>query len=209
MRVLIVDDHAVFRRGLKEILTDAFDAVEVGEAPNGQEALPLVRQETWDLIILDVTMPGRHGLDILKDIKCAYPRLPVLVLSMHPEDQYAVRALTAGASGYLTKEAAPQNLVEAVKKALAGGKYITPTLAERLASRLGQSPSAPAHEALSDREYQVLCLLASGKTVSQVAEELILSAKTVSTYRTRILEKMALKNNSELTRYALENRLVT
>jgi DNA-binding NarL/FixJ family response regulator len=208
IRLLIADDHAVVRRGLKEILTAESDMVLVGEARSGPELLALARKERVDVVVLDITMPGRSGLEVLKELRQELPRVRILVLSMHPEDQYAVRALRAGAAGYLTKESAPDELVKAIRRIVAGGRYVSASLAEHLALGLSDDAERSPHERLSDREYQVLCLLASGKSVSDVAEELALSVKTVSTYRARILEKMNLKNNAELTRYAIENHLV-
>jgi DNA-binding NarL/FixJ family response regulator len=208
IRLLIADDHAVVRRGLKEILTAESDMVLVGEARSGPELLALARKERVDVVVLDITMPGRSGLEVLKELRQELPRVRILVLSMHPEDQYAVRALRAGAAGYLTKESAPDELVKAIRRIVAGGRYVSASLAEHLALGLSDEAERSPHERLSDREYQVLCLLASGKSVSDVAEELALSVKTVSTYRARILEKMNLKNNAELTRYAIENHLV-
>jgi two-component system invasion response regulator UvrY len=208
MRILIADDHAVVRRGLKEILVDAFGKLTVGEASNAAETLQLVRKQNWDLVILDISMPGRGGVDVLKEIKEQRPRLPVLILSMHPEDQYAVRAIKAGASGYLTKESASEELIQAIKKIREGRKYISASLAERLAFTLEKDSEKPPHEALSDREHQVLCMIASGKTVTEIAQELSLSVKTISSYRSRILQKMGMKNNAELTTYAIRNHLV-
>ena len=208
MRILIVDDHAVVRRGLKEILEDEFQDAAIGEAENAPEAFQRIREQGWDVVILDITLPGGSGLDALKDIKHLRPDLPVLVLSMHPEDQYAVRVLRAGASGYLTKEAAPEELVAATRKALRGGTYVTASLAEKLASDLSTGGEKPPDETLSDREYEVMCLIASGKAVSRIAEELSLSAKTISTYRSRALAKMGMKTNAELIRYALRRKLV-
>src|SRR5437660_11794314 len=208
MKILLADDHAVVRHGLKQILADEFKRSVFGEARNAQEALDLVWKENWDVIVLDITMPGRSGLEVLREIKKSRPKLPVLVLSMHPEDQFAVRVLKSGASGYMTKESAPEELVGAIKKVLAGGRYVSPSLAEKMASYLAiDSPKAP-HERLSDREFVVLRMIASGKTVSQIAEELSLSVKTVSTYRTRILEKTGMTSNAELTHYAIKNQLV-
>lgn len=203
----MADDHAVVRQGLKQILTEAFARATYGEARNAQEALELVWKHDWDVVVLDITMPGRSGLDVLREIKKSKPRLPVLVLSMHPENQFAVRVLKSGASGYMTKETAPGELVGAVKKVLAGGRYVSNALAENLAASLSASQKAP-QEKLSDREFQVLRLIASGKMVSDIARELSLSVKTISTYRSRILEKMALKNNAELMHYAIQHRLV-
>jgi two-component system invasion response regulator UvrY len=208
MRILIADDHAVVRHGLKQILADEFKRAEFGEARNGQEVLNKVWKEKWDVVILDITMPGRGGLEILKEVKKARPKIPVLVLSMHPEDQFAVRVLKAGASGYMTKESAPEQLVEAIRKIVAGGRHISPSLAEIMAAYLTVKTEKPPHELLSNREFQVLRQIASGRTVSEIARELSLSVRTVSTYRTRILEKMGLKTNAELTHYAFQNQLV-
>lgn len=208
IKILIADDHAIVRRGLKQILTETPDMVVAGEAHNGQELLEKMRSDQWDVIVLDISMPGRGGLDILKQLKSERPKLPVLMLTIHPEDQYAVRVLRAGASGYLTKESAPDHLVEAIRKVARGGKYISPHLAERLAFNLESISERPLHEALSDREFQVLRLIASGKTVKEIGEELSLSVKTISTYRTRILEKMKMKNNAEMTHYAIQQKLV-
>ncbi len=195
------------RHGLKQILTDAFKRATYGEARNAQEALDLVWKENWDVVVLDITMPGRSGLDVLTEIKRTKPKLPVLVLSMHPENQFAVRVLKSGAAGYMTKESAPAELVGALKKVLAGGRYVSTGLAETLAASLSTTQNAP-QEALSDREFQVLRLIASGKMVSDIARELSLSVKTISTYRTRVLEKMGMKNNAELMHYAIQHRLV-
>lgn len=208
IKILIADDHAIVRRGLKQILTETADMVVAGEAHNGQELLEKMRSDQWDVIVLDISMPGRGGLDILKQLKSERPKLPVLMLTIHPEDQYAVRVLRAGASGYLTKESAPDHLVEAIRKVARGGKYISPHLAERLAFNLESISERPLHEALSDREFQVLRLIASGKTVKEIGEELSLSVKTISTYRSRILEKMKMKNNAEMTHYAIQQKLV-
>ena len=208
MRILITDDHAVVRKGLLQILRDDFKKAEFVEAGNATEALDRIRKENWDIVVLDITMPGRSGLEALKEIKEARPKLPVLVLSMHPEDQFAVRVLKAGASGYMTKESAPDELVGAVRKIVAGGRYVSPALAEKMASYLAIDTLKPPHERLSDREFVVLRMIASGKTVSRVAEELSLSVKTVSTYRVRILEKMGMASNAELTHYAIKNQLV-
>ena len=192
---------------MKQILTDEFKRATFGEARNAQEALDLVWKQEWDVVVLDITMPGRSGLDALREIKKSKPRLPVLVLSMHPENQFAVRVLKAGASGYMTKESAPDELVGAVKKVLAGGRYVSTALAETLAASLSNNQRAP-QEKLSDREFQVLRLIASGKMATEIARELSLSVKTISTYRTRILEKMGMKNNAELMHYAIQHRLV-
>lgn len=208
MRILIADDHAVVRRGLREILAEEFHGVQFGEAESGAETIQQVRQRDWDVLVLDISMPDRSGLDVLKDVKSIRPNLPVLVLSVHPEDQYAVRTLKAGAAGYLTKETAPAKLIEAVNKAVTGGQYVSVSLGERLAADLRKGRDGPPHEILSDREYQVMCMIASGKLVSEIAEELSLSVKTVSTYRTRVLEKMGMKTNAALMRYALAQKLV-
>lgn len=208
LRVLITDDHAVVRAGLTKILADANGGIHVDEASHGQEALARVLRERYDMVLLDISMPGRGGLEVLKEIKSHKPRLPVLVLSMHPEEEYAVRALRAGASGYVTKNSASEELVGAIRKVLSGGRYVSSSLAENLAGELEFDAGKPLHKTLSDREYQVMQMIASGKTVKEVSRELSLSVKTISTYRSRILEKMRLKNNSELTRYAFENRLV-
>jgi DNA-binding NarL/FixJ family response regulator len=192
---------------LKQILTDEFKRATFGEARNAQEALDLVWKHDWDVVVLDITMPGRSGLDALREIKKSKPRLPVLVLSMHPENQFAMRVLKTGASGYMTKESAPDELVGAVKKVLAGGRYVSAALGETLAASLSNNQRAP-QEKLSDREFQVLRLIASGKMATEIAKELSLSVKTISTYRTRILEKMGMKNNAELMHYAIQHRLV-
>ena len=208
MRILIADDHAVVRQGLKQILAAEFSQAVFGEASNGQQAIELVWRESWDVLVLDITMPGQNGLDVLKAIKKSRPRLPVLMLSMHPEDQFAVRMLKIGAAGYMTKESAPAELVGAVKKVVNGGRYVSPALAEKMASFLSIDVQTAPHERLSNREFVVLRMIASGKTVSEIALELSLSVKTVSTYRTRILEKMGMRNSAELTHYAIQNQLV-
>jgi two-component system invasion response regulator UvrY len=208
IKILIADDHPVVRKGLGEIVKKAFDMVMVDEASNGQEVLERVSKNDYDVILLDISMPGRSGLDILKELKGQKPKLSVLVLSIHPEEQYAVRVLKAGASGYLTKESAQDELISAIQKVSTGRKYITPSLAERLALDLEMGAEKPRHESLSDREYQVMCMIASGKTVKEIAEELFLSVKTVSTYRARLLDKMRMKSNAELTHYAIKYRLV-
>ena len=208
MRILITEDHIVVRQGLKLILADHFKKAVFGEARNATEALARVWKEKWDVVVLDITMPGRSGLEVLKEIKRSRPRLPVLILSMHPEDQFAVRLFKAGAAGYLTKESAGDELVGAIKKVVAGGRYISPSMAERMASYLTLDVQKAPHERLSDREFLILRMFASGKQVSQIALELSLSVSTVSTYRARILEKMDMKNNAELTHYALQKELV-
>jgi two-component system, NarL family, invasion response regulator UvrY len=208
IRVCVVDDHAVVREGLKRIISENIGMTVTAEAGDGQEALKVIQSQPCDVVLLDITMPDKSGLDVLKELHAESPRLPVLVLSMHAEDQYAVRVLRAGAAGYLTKESAPAKLVQAIRKVVRGGKYVSPTLAEKLVYNLDADSSKPRHEILSDREYQVLCMIASGKTVTQIAEELALSVKTISTYRVRILEKLNMKNNAELTRYAIKESLV-
>jgi DNA-binding NarL/FixJ family response regulator len=208
MRILLTDDHAVVRQGLKQILAAEFRKAEFGEAGNAAEAIEKVWRESWDVAVLDISMPGRTGLEVLKEIKRSRPRLPVLVLSMHPEDQFAVRLLKAGAAGYMTKESAPAELVGAVRKVMAGGRYVSPALAEKMASYLAVDVQTPPHERLSDREFLVLRLIASGKPVSAIAKELSLSVKTISTYRTRVLQKMGMANSAELTHYAIQNHLV-
>ena len=208
MKILITDDHAVVRQGLKQILLEEFTRAEFGEATNAQEAIERVWKEPWDVVVLDITMPGRSGLEVLKEIRKSRPKLPVLVLSMHPEDQFAVRILKIGASGYMTKESAPNELVGAVKKVIAGGRYVSPSLAEKMASYLSVDVHTAPHERLSDREFLVLRLIASGKTPTTIAKELALSVKTISTYRMRILEKMNMSNNAQLTHYAIQNQLV-
>lgn len=208
MRILITEDHAVVREGLKLILADHFKKAVFGEARNATEALALVWKEKWDVVVLDITMPGRSGLEVLKEIKRSRPKLPVLILSMHPEDQFAVRLFKAGAAGYLTKESAGEELVGAIKKVVGGGRYVSPSLAERMASYLTLDVRKAPHERLSDREFLILRMIASGKQVSQIARELSISVSTVSTYRARILGKMDMKNNAELTHYALQKELV-
>ena len=208
MHILIVDDHPSFRRGVKEILAEELDSAKIGEAGDAREMLDLLRRKRWDLVIMDISMPGQPGPEALKALKEACPSLPVLVLSMHPEDQYAIRMFKAGADGYLTKASAPSELVSAIKKVMAGGQYVSPALGEKLAVTVKSGLEQALHERLSDREYQVLCMIASGKTVSEIAETIHLSITTISTYRARILEKMSMKNNAELTRYAMQEGLV-
>jgi two-component system invasion response regulator UvrY len=207
-RVLIADDHAIFRRGLRETLSDAFPKVTFGEASTAQETLEYVRTHDWQIVILGISPPGKSGLDILDDLKRLRPNLPILLLSMHPEEQSARRALKAGAAGYLTKESVPEELKAAVRRVLAGGRYVSASLAEKLALDLRKGADTPIHELLSDREFQVLRMIAMGKTVKEIASEINLSAKTVSTYRARILEKTGMKTTVELIRYALQTRLV-
>jgi len=207
-RVLIADDHSILRRGLIEILMRELKGAVCGEAENAEQVLAQVQSHNWDLIILDVSMPGRSGIDILADLKRLRPKLPVLVLSMHPEEQYGRRVLKAGASGYLNKDSAPEELIRAIGRVLAGRRYVSAALAEKLALELHQDQGQPLHETLSNRELEVLRMIGSGKTVSQIAEQLHLSVTTISTYRARILEKMNMTSSAELMHYALRNRLV-
>ena len=208
IKILIADDHAIVREGLKRIVAETADMVVADEATNGHEVLEKIRNNEYNVVILDISMPGRGGVDILKQLKGQRPHLPILILSMHPEEQYAVRVLKAGAAGYLTKESAPDELITAIKRVSSGRKYVSSSLAEKLAFDLERHTELPYHETLSDREYQVLCMIASGKRAQEIAEELCLSVKTVSTYRSRILEKMKMKNNAELMRYAIKHELV-
>jgi DNA-binding NarL/FixJ family response regulator len=208
IRVLIADDHAILRRGLREILERELEGSVCGEAKDAAAILARLQESSWDLVILDITMPGRSGLDVLRDIKAACPKLPVLVLSMHPEDQYAKRTLRAGASGYMNKESAPEELIKAITRILGGGRYVSSALAERLASDLSEDAGRPIHEVLSDREFEVLRMIAAGKTVSQIAEELHLGVTTISTYRARILEKLNLTTTAELMHYAMYNHVI-
>ena len=207
-RILIADDHSVVRRGVKQIIKDEFTSVHMGEASTVQEVFTLLRAQKWDLLILDINLSGKNGLEVLKELKSRKSKIPVLVLSMHPEDQFALRAVRAGAAGYLTKAGAPEELVKAIGKILAGGRYVTATLAEKLATEISGDPDKPPHELLSDREYHVMCMIASGKTVTEIGDELSLSVKTISTYRRRLLEKMDLHTNAELTHYVIRNGLV-
>ncbi len=208
LRILIADDHTVVRKGLKQILIEEFKSAIIEEVTDGEDLLKKVMKEEWDVIVSDISMPGRSGLEILQQIKEYYPKLPVLILSVHPEDQYAIRVLKAGASGYLNKDSAPDELVKAIHQVLLGKKYITPSIAERLASLLDQDADRLPHEILSDREFEVLKLLAAGQAVSEIAEKLSLSVTTVSTYRARILTKMNLKTNADLTLYCITSKLL-
>jgi DNA-binding NarL/FixJ family response regulator len=208
VKILIADDHPIFRKGIRTILSETPGFVVAGEASTSAEVISKVQKEKFDIILLDLSMPGRGGLETLKDLKRDYPDILVLVVSMHPEDQYAMRVLRAGAAGYLTKEHAPDELVTAIRKIARGGKYITPTLAEKMAFDLERASDGPPHESLSDREYQVMLLISSGKSIKDIGEDLFLSDKTISTYRARILEKMNMKSNAELIRYAIQNKLV-
>ena len=208
MRVLIADDHAVVRRGLKQILSEERDVSVVGEAKNGHEALEMSRRLEWDVAVVDYAMPGRGGVELLKEIKRHHPKRPVLVLSMYPEEWHAVQVLRAGGAGYLNKETATEELMTAIRKVAKGGRYVSPALAEKLASGLAPDRARAPHESLSDREYRVLWLLASGKPISQIAQEMFLSPSTISTYRTRILRKLGLANNAQLVQYAVQHQLI-
>lgn len=208
LRILIADDHTVVRKGLRQILLEEFANAEIDEVPDAEELIKKVMAEKWDVIVSDLSMPGRSGLDALQQIKISFPDLPVLILSIHPEEQYALRALKSGASGYLSKDTAPDELVKAVKKVLLGKKYISQSIAEKLADTFSADSSKYPHESLSDREFDVMKLLANGKSVSEIAEMLSLSVTTVSTYRARVMTKMNLRSNSDLTKYALENKLI-
>jgi DNA-binding NarL/FixJ family response regulator len=208
LKILVVDDHDIVRKGLTKVLVETLQPVKVDEAGSGQEAMSKVLKSEYDMVVLDLKMPGKSGLEVLKEIKQHRPKLPVLILSMHPEEQFAIRAMRAGASGYLTKECAGDELVLAIRKALKGERYISGSLAEILAGGLDSDPEKPCHETLSDREYQVMLMIASGKPVGEIAKELCLSVKTISSYRTNILLKTRMKNNSELTHYAIQNKLV-
>ena len=208
IKILIVDDHPVVRKGIGEILTSRIHGVLCGEAENERQVLDEVERGEWDLVILDITLPGRSGLDVLKEIRHMRPKLPVLVLSIHPEEEYGKRALMAGASGYMNKESAPEDLIRAIRLVLAGRLYVSPKMAESLAAHLTPDPGRPLHESLSDREFEILRLIGSGKTTTQIAEELHLGLTTISTYRARILEKMNIKTTAELMHYALSNHLV-
>lgn len=208
IKILVADDHPIVRQGLKQILSEYPDMTVADEAGNGKEVLAKIVKKDFDIVLLDISMPGRNGLDILKELKTKKPKLPVLVLSIYPEDQYAVRVLKLGAAGYLTKESVPEELVAAIRKVARGRKYVSNSLAEKLATDLEINAEKPIHENLSDREYQVMFMIASGKRLKEISEELSLSIKTISTYRSRIMEKMHMRNNAELIRYALQNSLV-
>ena len=208
IKVLIADDHAIVREGLKQILADTKDIVVAGEAQNGNEAVKLARGNECQVMLLDISMPDRSGIDVLKQLRKELPQLSVLMLSMHREDLYAIRSLKAGAAGYLNKQSAPNELVNAIRMVASGMKYISPEMTQVLARQIGDDLEAPPHETLSDREYQTLMMIASGKAVGDIADELSLSVKTVSEYRSRLLSKMKLKNNAELTHYAIRHRLV-
>jgi DNA-binding NarL/FixJ family response regulator len=208
MRILIADDHAIVRRGLKQLILEEYPSAQIGEAGDAEELIKKTILQNWDVVIGDLNMPGRSGLEALKQIKQALPKLPVLIMSMYPEDQYALRVLKAGASGYLSKELIHDELIKAIQTVLRGKKYITPATAEKLAEAFHSGKGQSSHEVLSDREFEVFKLLASGKTISEIASQLLLGTTTVSTYRSRILEKMNMRSNADLTRYALEKKLV-
>jgi DNA-binding NarL/FixJ family response regulator len=206
--ILIADDHAIVRRGLKQILKEELTEYIIEEAASGTELLKKIRDGKWELVISDLSMPGKSGLEVLKVIREEFPKLPFLILSIHPENQYAIRVMKAGASGYLTKESAPEELVKAVKQILAGRKYITSSLAEKLADNLISPADGDLHQSLSDREFEVLRMLAAGKTVTEIADAIHLSVPTISTYRIRVLDKMHFKNNAELMHYVMENKIL-
>ena len=208
MHILIADDHAVVRRGLKDILAEALPGARFFEAANGDEAMSRLAGSPVSVFVLDINMPGRSGLDVLRDVKRDYPRLPVIILSVQPEDQYAMRCLRAGAAAYINKDSAPEDLAQAIKKILSGGRYVSPGFAEKLVAWLDEPAAKPLHELLSDREYEVMRMIASGVPLTEIAGRLHVSVKTVSTYRTRIMEKMQMKNNAEVTRYAMTNQLI-
>ena len=208
MHILIADDHAVVRRGLREILTDALPDAGFSEAGNGDEVLGQLGKSATTLLVLDINMPGRSGVDVLRDVKHSYPRLPVIILSCHPEEQYAVRCLRAGAAAYITKDSASEELVVATRKILSGGRYISASLAEKLIANLDEPADQPLHQSLSDREHEVMKMIAAGVPLTEIGERLHVSVKTVSSYRARIMEKMQMKSNSELTRYAMTHALI-
>jgi two-component system, NarL family, invasion response regulator UvrY len=208
IKILVVDDHALIRKGMEQILDDTEDMRVTGEAECGAQAIRMAQVSQYDVVLLDITMPDRNGIDVLRQLRLNHPQLPVLMLSMHPEEQYALRSMKAGAAGYLSKQSAPTQLVTAIRQVASGKKYISSELAEQLADGLSQGYQELLHQTLSNREYQTLCLMASGKTLSEIAEAMSLSAKTVSVYRARLLEKMKLKNNAEAMRYAINNHLI-
>ena len=208
LKILIADDHAIVREGLKQILGATPDMVVAGEATSGTEALKMARQAPYDVVLLDISLPGKNGLEVLKQLRLESARMPILMLSMYPEEQYALRALKAGANGYLTKESAPDELITAIGKVSRGSNYVSASLAEKLAAYLGRETNKRPHQLLSDREYQVMLMIASGRTVSEIAQELMLSVKTISTNRARSLQKLGMKSNSEFTYYAVKEGLV-
>lgn len=208
IKILLADDHPIIIKGLKQIIEEEDDMKVTGEARNGNEALDLMRKNDYDIAILDITMPKKTGVEVIEEMKYLKKKIPVLVLSVHPEDQFAMRVLKTGAKGYMTKESAPENIVDAIKKIINGGKYISPTLAEKILSDINSDRDEAPHETLSNREFQIIVMIASGKTLKEIAEELNLNIKTISTYRQRILEKMNMTSNAELTRYVLDNKLM-
>ena len=209
IKLLVADDHAIIREGLKQIITDTRDIIVVDEASNGNEALNNALKKDYDVIVMDISMPDKNGLEVLKELKTRKPYLKILIFSMHPEEQYAIRALKAGASGYLTKDSLPEELITAIRKVVLNHKYVSSSLAEKLAGELVSNTEKTLHSVLSDREYQVMLMMASGKRATDIAEELYLSVKTVGTYRSRVLRKMKMKNNAQLVRYCLENALIS
>lgn len=209
IKILIADDHAIVRQGLKQTVADQLDMDVAGEARDALETLELVRGKAFDVVVLDITMPGKSGLELLKELKAEFPRLPILILSMHAEEQFAVRALKAGAAGYITKQSAPKDLIQAIRTVNRGGKYVSPSMSETLAFALGGGGEQAIHERLSDREFQVMCMIAIGKTLKEIADELTLSEKTIGTYRVRLLEKMNMRRNAELIRYVVEHKLTS
>jgi DNA-binding NarL/FixJ family response regulator len=208
MHILIADDHAVVRRGLRDILTDALPGTSFSEAANGDEVLNHLAKAPAALLVLDINMPGRSGIDVLRDVKHSYPRLPVIILSCHPEDQYAVRCLRAGAAAYINKDSAPEELAIATKKIMSGGRYLSTSLQEKLIANLDEPVDKPLHESLSDREHEVMRMIAEGVPLTEIGDRLHVSVKTISSYRARIMEKMQMKSNAELTRYAMSNSLI-
>jgi len=208
MHILITDDHAVVRRGLKEILNESFEGATFDQAGNADEALRLLARDGADILVLDINMPGRSGLDLLKDVKRIHPRLPVIVLSVQPEEQYAVRCLRAGAASYIKKDSAPEELAQAVRKVLSGGRYVSAGVAEKLVTILDDPGDRPRHDGLSDRELEVMLMIVEGVSLTEIGNRLHLSAKTVSTYRARLMDKMQMKSNAELTRYAVKHHLI-
>jgi DNA-binding NarL/FixJ family response regulator len=208
MHILIADDHAVVRRGLREIMADALPGADFFEAGNGDEVLSLLGKSQIAMLVLDINMPGRSGMDVLRDVKHTYPRLPVIILSCQPEEQYAVRCLRAGAAAYINKETATEELAMATKKIMGGGRYVSTSLAEKLIDNLDESADRPLHESLSDREHEVMKMIATGVPLTEIGERLHVSVKTISSYRARIMEKMQMKSNAELTRYAMAHRLI-
>ena len=208
INILVVDDHALIRKGMKQILDDTSDIRVTGEAESGQQAIKMVRENKYDIALLDITLPDKYGIDVLRQLKLQCPSLPILILSMHPDEQYAMRSIRAGAAGYMNKQSAPSQLVTAIRQVASGRKYISGELAEQLANEMANDKQEVTHQILSNREYQTLCLMAAGKSLSEMADIMSLSAKTVSVYRARMLEKMKLRNNAEAVRYAIDHHLI-